>query len=282
MPDPLRLVRTIQLARQAFLATPGRRGRWIDLQEADEILVAGDLHGHLDNFRQLLRLVDLAAQPRRHLVLQELIHGKWAYPVGGDRSHQLLDLVAALKVQFPRQVHLLPGNHELAQAANRPIAKNEADLNELFRAGVRTAYGEQAEAVYSAYLELIAVLPLVLRSANRVLLSHSLPARSRLESFNLEVLRSETIASAELEPGGTVYSLVWDRDTSADTAEAFLAKMDADHLITGHIPCETGYEVPNPRQIILDCVGRPAGYCLFPANRPLTFDELKSCVRLLE
>ena len=32
------------------------------------------------------------------LVLQEVIHGKFRYPDGGDKSHQLLDLVAALRI----------------------------------------------------------------------------------------------------------------------------------------------------------------------------------------
>ena len=58
-------------------------------------------------------------------------------------------------------------------------------------------------------------------------------------------------------------------------------KVDADLLITGHIPCEKGFEVPNDRQVILDCMGSPACYCLLPADRPLAHDELVGCVRTL-
>src|SRR5437588_345537 len=106
MPDPVRLLRTLHRAREAFQATPGRRGHWIELTGADDVLVAGDLHGNLENFRELLHRADLDRQPRRHLVLQELLHGPYSYSAGGDKSHQLLDLVAALKCQYPERVHL--------------------------------------------------------------------------------------------------------------------------------------------------------------------------------
>jgi len=103
----------------------------------------------LENFRTLLKLADLAAHPRRHFVLQEVVHGPFRYPAGGDKSHQLLDLVAALAVQFPRQVHFLLGNHELSQWTNRRIEKADEDLNDLFRQGIETAYGKRADAVYA-------------------------------------------------------------------------------------------------------------------------------------
>jgi hypothetical protein len=49
----------------------------------------------------------------------------------------------------------------------------------------------------------------------------------------------------------------------------------------GHIPCERGFDVPNDQQLILDCMKAPAGYCLFPTDRPLTHAELVNCIRTL-
>jgi hypothetical protein len=281
MPDPGRLLTTLQLAVDAFRATPGRRGRVVDLQGATDVLVAGDLHGNLDNFRRLLPIADLARNPTRHFVLQEAIHGPYRYPAGGDRSHQLLDLIAALKCQFPRQVHFLIGNHELAQVTDRRIAKDDVELNDLFTEGVRSAYGTRADEVYAVYRDLIGVAPLALRTVNRVFLSHSLPPASLLSAFDPSVLERDESTDADCVPGGAVHALVWGRDTRPDTAAAFLQKMDADLLITGHIPCERGFDAPNGRQLILDSLGRPAGYCLFPADRPLTHPELLNCVGLL-
>jgi hypothetical protein len=85
----------------------------------------------------------------------------------------------------------------------------------------------------------------------------------------------------DLRPGGSVHALVWGRDTGTDNAAAFLRMADADLLITGHIPCDLGYEAPNDRQLILDSIGSPACYCLFPTDRPLTHRELIGLVKKL-
>ena len=281
MPDPDRLLKTLQRAADAFRATPGRRGRVVHPDGVTDVLIAGDLHGNVENFRRLLRIADLANHPARHLVLQEVVHGPFRYPAGGDRSHQLLDLVAALKCQYLRQAHFLIGNHELAQATGRDIAKDDVQLNDLFLQGVRTAYGARADDVYAGYLRLIAAAPVAVRTPNRVFVSHSLPPASRLAEFDPADLERDESTEADCRPGGAVHSLVWGRDTRAETAAAFLQKVDADLLVTGHIPSDRGFEAPNDRQLILDSLADPAAYCLFPADRPLTHAQLMECVHLL-
>jgi hypothetical protein len=279
MPDPDRLLHTLRLAAAAFRDTPGRRGRVVTAGGADDVLVAGDLHGNVDNFRKLLRAADLARQPRRHLVLQEVIHQPLV--IGSDTSHQLVDLVAALKCQYPDRVHFLIGNHELAQLTDRPILKGDDALNDLFWEGVWSAYKDRAEEVYGAYLTLFAAAPLTLRTPNRVFVSHSLPSTKWLDGFDPAALERDETAAAECLPGGSVFALVWGRDTAADHVAAFLERVDADLLVTGHIPCEKGFAVPNDRQVILDCMSAPAGYCLLPADRPISHDKLVACVRTL-
>jgi hypothetical protein len=281
MPDPDRLLHTLRRAVQAFRDTPGRRGRLVYLDGADDVLAAGDLHGNLENFRLLLQKANLGKHPDRHFVLQELIHGPHQYPNGGDKSHQLVDLLAALKCQYPRRVHMLLGNHELAQWTERRIAKEEFDLNKQFRQGALTAYGERGAEIYAAYLDLFAVVPLAVRTANRVFLSHSLPPSAQLAGFDPAVLKRDESDPQELLPGGGIHALVWGRNVSAANAAAFLQKVDADLLITGHIPCDRGFEVPNDRQLILDSLGVPACFCLFPADRPLTHSDLVGCVDTL-
>jgi hypothetical protein len=281
MPDPDRLLTTLRRAADAFRSTPGRRGRVVTLEGAADVFVCGDLHGNLDNFRRYLQAADLAGHPARHFVLQEVVHGPHRYPGGGDKSHQLVDLTAALKCQFPPRVHFLLGNHELAQAGGRPIGKDDVELNSLFFLGVEEAYGTRAADVYAAYKELFAAAPLALRTANRVFLSHSLPPAPRLAAFDPAALERDPTPEADCLPGGPVHSLLWGRDTRQEAAAAFLQKVDADLLITGHVPCEHGFDAPNERQVILDGAGRPAGYCLFPADRPLTHADLMRCVDIL-
>jgi hypothetical protein len=281
MPDPARLLTTLRAALQAFRDTPGRRGRLVSLNDVAEVFATGDLHGNVENFRRILLKADLRAHPGRHLVLQEVVHGPFRYPDGGDKSHQLLDLLAALECQHPRQVHFLPGNHEFSQATNRLVGKGDIDHNEIFRAGVRSAYAPHDDEIFAAYLDLLAAAPLALRTPNRVFLSHSLPSARHLANFDPAILEREKTDEADLEYGGAVHSLVWGRDTSAANVAAFLQKVDADLLITGHVPCEQGFAVPNDRQIILDSLGSPACYCLFPTDRPLTHAELVERVATL-
>ncbi|GIW84732.1 MAG: metallophosphoesterase [Thermogemmata sp.] len=282
MPAPERLLVLLRQARVLLRAMPGRQGRVINLMDADEAVICGDLHGHLANFQALLQVADLARHPRRHLVLQELIHGPFRYPQGGDKSHQLVDLFAALLVQFPKQVHYLLGNHELAQWTDRPILKGDVNCNELFEEGVRQAYGSWASSIYQAYLDLFAELPVLLRTPNRLVISHSLPSIRHSVHFALQRLQREPLDPTDLAPGGAIHSLVWGRDTTLDHVTAFLHHCDGDLLISGHLPCPDGFDIPHERQIILDCAASPASYLLIPLNRPVSHSDLVGCLRTVQ
>jgi hypothetical protein len=226
---------------------------------------------------------DLGKNPKRHLVLQEIIHGKLTYPGGGDKSHQLVDLFAALKCQYPRQVHMLLGNHELAQWTNRLVMKEDRDLNAIFKEGVIEAYGAgKGPEIYNTYLRLFGAMPLAIRTANRVFISHSFPREKHLNRFELRHLETDAFPQEDLRVGGPVYELLWGRDTRESNCAAFLKKVDSDWLVSGHVACDAGFEFPNSRQLILDCCDRPAAYALLPANHPLTAEDFKASVRTIE
>src|SRR5262249_28120215 len=157
-----------------------------------------------------------------------------------------VDLFAALKCQFPKQVHYIPGNHELAQWTARPVLKADENLNALFEEGVTEAYGKQfGPQVYATYLELFRALPVAVRAPNRVLICHSLPSGRSMPSFDPARLEADTYEPADLAPGGSINSLLWGRDTTLDNVTTFLTKMDADFLVSGHIACHQGFDVPN-------------------------------------
>jgi hypothetical protein len=263
-------------------ATPGRRGHFVELQNCTEVLVAGDLHGHVAHFQVMLKAADLGAHPTRHFVMQELIHGKFRYPRGGDKSHQLVDLFAALKSQFPKQVHYIPGNHELAQWTKRPVLKADENLNALFEEGVTEAYGtEFGPQVYAAYMELFQALPVALRTPNRVLICHSLPSGRAMPLFNPKRLEADVHDPADLQPGGSVHGILWGRDTTRETVMAFLEKMDADLLVSGHVACNDGYAIPNDKQVLVDCAESPAGFVQFATDHPLTHADLVNGIRII-
>jgi hypothetical protein len=284
MPDPEKILTTVRRATALCRTTPGRVGGLISLDAAtvDDVMVVGDLHGNIPAFQKVLQVAALAQNPRRHLVLQELVHGPRMYPDdGGDRSHQLVDLFSALKCQYADRVHLILGNHELSELTGRSIGKNGVALNALFRIGIETAYGEHGADIHAAYLDLFAALPLAVRTPNRVFICHTLPDASELESLDLSVLALENWPPEAMKRHGTVYALTWGRDTETETADRFAAMVDADLFITGHQPCEEGFRLANVRQIIIDGTDPHPAYCLFPASGAINIQSLLSRVRLL-
>jgi hypothetical protein len=282
MPDPDKLLPIIRRAIDLSRATPGRVGGVVTLRDVTDVMVVGDLHGNTPAFKAVLDAAALSSNPGRHLVLQELIHGNRHYPDDqGDRSHQLVDLVSALKCRYPDRVHLILGNHELSELTGRVISKNDRTLNADFRLGIRTAYGERADAIYRAYLELFAALPLAVRTENRVFICHTIPDAPDLDRLDLELLKADTWPPEAMARRGTVYALTWGRDTSPETLDRFAAMVDADWFITGHQPCEEGFQQPNHRQIVIDGTDPYPAYCLFPAREPMTIEALLGGVRIL-
>ena len=281
MPDPIKVLATVRRATDLFRRTPGRSGGLIRLDAAAEVMIVGDLHGNIPAFIKVLDAAALASHPARHLVLQELVHGPRFYPDdAGDRSHQLVDLVCALKCQYPDRVHLILGNHELSELTDRPIAKGGVALNALFKQGLETAYGAMAGEIHAAYLELFAALPLACRTANRVFLCHTIPDPKDVEKLAPEVFAADSWPKDWTCRGGPVYGITWGRCTEADNTEAFAAVVDADLFINGHQPCEEGFRQPSPRQLIIDGTDPYPAYCLFDAQGPVTIESLVASVRV--
>jgi len=282
MPDAARVLATIRQATRIFRESPGRHGSQVLLDDAEEVIVVGDLHGNIPALRQVFEYADLDNHKKRHLVLQELIHGPRMYPNdGGDRSHQLVDLVCGLKCRYARRVHVILGNHELSEITGRAIAKNGVPLNALYHIGVRTAYGELAEEICEAYRELFLAYPLAVRTPNRVLICHTMPDGHWLDQFDPEILQATSWTAPQMARGGSVYMLTWGRDIAPETADRFLGMMDADWLITGHQPCDEGYSVANHRQIIIDGTDPFPTFLHFDARDPITLEKLKAGIHVL-
>lgn len=282
MADADKTLKALRQATMLLRATPGRKGSLIEPVDCDEILVAGDLHGNLRNFRSILNLADLANRPRRHLVLQEFVHGSGRYPDGSCTSHQLLDLIAVLKCQYPSRVHLLPGNHELSEVTGRTIAKNGVALNTLFANGIEHAYGLDREVeVTAAYHEFILAMALAIRTANRLLLVHTIPDGWFLDKFDYFMFDVATIPAERRGKSTSMHHLLWDRDVDEASNRRFIERMGCDLAITGHIAAPNGFSAPNRVRLIVDCVDGPAACVLVPTTVRLTHEQLVERIVLL-
>lgn len=278
-----KIIATYGEATEANLRTPGREGNVVELPSTSggEVMITGDLHGHRRNFNLIRKLADLAAHPKRHLVLQEVCHGGPTYPSnGGCMSHAMLEDVAKLKVEFPHRVHFLLGNHELAELTDYPIQKNKQMLNLSFRLGLQNMYGPATEKVREAYFPFLRSCPLAVRLGAAVFICHSIPEQVDCRPFDA------TIFSRDIDPGeyferSGIFELVWGRDYRQKNAEAFAEVVDAEVLINGHEPCEEGFNSPNRRQVILDCCADKACYVVLPTDRDLTHADIVERVRRL-
>jgi len=283
MPDPQKILATIRKATELMRSTPGRSGSVIALDDADEVMVVGDLHGNLPAFRQALTIAALDRHPRRHLVLQELVHEiNKNDDDRPDRSHRLVDLVSALKCRYSQRVHLILGNHELSELTGRIIGKDGHTLNLRFRQGMELAYGVRTQDVYEAYLVLFAALPLAVRTPNRVFVCHTLPDARYLEALDLALLETDHWPEEAMKRGGTIYALTWGRDNAPETADRFAAMVDADWFITGHQPCDEGFRQASHRQIIIDGTNPYPAYCLFPALGAVTIESLLESTHIID
>ncbi len=278
-----RVISTYQKAAECNLLTSGREGNLVVVtpELADEVMITGDLHGNRRNFNLICRVAALENHPRRHLVVQEVCHGGPLYAAnGGCMSHTLLEDVAALKVDYPDQVHFLLGNHELAEMTDYPIQKKRQMLNLLFRLGLRHVYGAAAERVRAAYVEFIRTCPLAVRMPTGVFISHSVPDRCDVKRFDPSIFGRPLGLSEYLERT-SVFDLVWGRDYRQENAEVFARLVDAKVLINGHEPCPDGFSVPNRFQIVLDCCSEKACYVVLRPDQVLTQGEIVKRIRPL-
>ncbi|MBN2578417.1 MAG: metallophosphoesterase [Pirellulales bacterium] len=271
-------------ATEANLHTPERVGNVVvqTADSCDEVMLTGDLHGHRQNFNRIKKIAALDRHPRRHLVLQEVCHGGPVYREnGGCMSHTLLEDVAALKVKYPRQVHFLLGNHELAEMTDYPIQKNKQMLNLQFRLGLQQMYGPEIEKVREAYLPFLQSCPLAVRLPHGIFVSHSIPEACDTRPFDATIFDREIGYMEYFEQSG-VFHLVWGRDYRQENARAFAELVGASILINGHEPCYEGFGAPNDYQIVLDCCGEKAGYVILSTDRPWTHEEIMERVQLLK
>lgn len=229
---------------------PFRQGAILQFPNYGQVVMTGDLHGHVANFEKLQRYAMLERLAGRHVILHEMIHVETA-PGMADPSHELLLTAARYKCEYPEQVHFLQSNHELSQLTNHQILKAGRVVLEDFIRGVLEAYGPDGGAVvYESILDFLESFPLAARTPNRIWMSHSLPALYDLASFDPQILNRHASA-LDREPGGSVYQLVWGRRFSDEHVEACRRMFEADYFLLGHIPQESGYDVRFGRIVIL-------------------------------
>jgi len=267
--DASAVIDVLEDAADANLDDPRRAGSVVEPPNRGTLVVTGDLHDNLAHLGAALRLADLDASPDHHLVLHEVIHGGRLI-AGRDLSFGTLARIAALKVRYPAQVVMMPGNHELAQLLSRGIVKNGTYVVEAFDAGLDHLYGEDADGVRRALSGLIRSMPLAIRCCDRsVFIAHSLPGPKQIDGFDATVLDRVPTADDYAAPHGPVYRLVWGRKHTHAVVEAMREATGASAFVLGHQAVERGYTIEHERVLILNSDHDRGKALPLPLDQPL-------------
>ncbi len=271
---------TYRAAAQHNRDEPFLRGSTIVLPNYGQLVVTGDLHGHRRNLQRIMNFCDLHHAPARHVVLHEIIHEEPEGIDGQDMSHEVLLDAAKWKTAYPEQIHFLQSNHELAQLIEQDITKGGRVVTYSFLAGMRETYGESYTAVADALLEFIASYPLAIRTANRVMISHSLPGPEMMKSFDPTVLDREP-TGRDLGDGGSGYMLVWGRHQTKKQLDDLSEELNVNTFICGHQPQDMGYDVVANRLIIVASDHNHGVLLPFDLKKQYTTDDLVEAIRPL-
>ncbi len=222
------------------------------------MIATGDLHGHRRNFERIVSFADLASNPDRHVVLQEIIHGGPVDAEGGCLSYQLLFEAARYKLNFPDRVHIIMGNHDTACINGSRVIKDGKEMNRSMREALCREFEGNAAEVEQAIKEFLLSEPLAVRTENRIWLSHSLPADHFLDKFDVEVLQRPLEVGDTVKPGstsspqgGSAYLLTWGRNMSQQTLDRMAELLDVDLFILGHQPQEKGWAQAGQNLLII-------------------------------
>ncbi|MEW6251486.1 MAG: metallophosphoesterase [Planctomycetota bacterium] len=256
---------------------PNRSGSLLTFGSAGQLVMTGDLHGHLGNFEKLRRFCALARSPGRYVILHELMHTEPDPPGTPDFSIDLVLRAAEWKRDFPDNIFFLQSNHEVSQLYAHEITKGGRCVLADFERGVEARFGAGAAAVLEAVNEYIESLPLAARLDNGIFLSHSIPDALYVDHFDLSILQREPTA-IDMSPGGPGYALVWGRFQTADVVEAFARRLGVEVIIVGHTPQEMGWARMG-RMLILASDHAHGVFLPIDLSRKYTAEELEPHIR---
>jgi predicted phosphodiesterase len=222
----------------------------VHLPAEGNLVITGDIHGHLRNFERIVAFSDLPNNPDRHIILQEIIHGGPEDSQGGCLSYKLLFEAIRYKLTFPDQVHMIMGNHDTAFINNSEVMKDGKEMNRAMRQAIEREFKQASDNVALAIRQFLFSQPLAIRCNNRIWISHSLPNDRSIDKFNPKILERQLKINDVVRPG-SAYLLTWGRKHSQAILDKLAGIFDVDIFILGHQPQEQGWNQAGDNLIII-------------------------------
>jgi len=247
---PQTIIDLLNKGIEAGNADKFRRGNLIHLPANGSLILTGDIHGHRRNFERIVAFADLADNPDRHIVLQEIIHGGPEDSQGGCLSYQLLFDAVRYKLTFPDRVHIIMGNHDTAFINSSEVMKDGKEMKRAMRLALDREFKQTGANVELAIRQFLFSQPLALRCENRIWVSHSLPGDRFVNKFDPKILDRQLKVNDVVRPG-SAYLLTWGRKHSQALLDKMAKLFDVDIFILGHQPQEQGFSQAGDNLIII-------------------------------
>jgi hypothetical protein len=247
---PQTIVDLLNKGIEACNADKFRRGNLIHLPADGSLVITGDIHGHRRNFERIVAFADLANNPNRHIVLQEIIHGGPEDSQGGCLSYKLLLDAVRYKLDFPDRVHIIMGNHDTACINSSEVMKDGREMNRAMRLAMDREFEQAGADVGLAIRQFLFSQPLAIRCDNRIWVSHSLPGDRYIDKFDPKILDRQLKINDVVRPG-SAYLLTWGRKHSRQLLDKMAKLFDVDIFILGHQPQEQGWSRVGDNLIII-------------------------------
>jgi len=260
---PQTIIDLLNKGVKANIADKFRRGNLICLPADGSLVVAGDIHGHRRNFERIVAFAELADNPDRHIVMQEIIHGGPEDSEGGCLSYKLLFDVVRYKLSFPDRVHIIMGNHDTAFISSSEVMKNGKEMNRSMRLALEREFRQEGPDIELAIRELLFSQPLAVKSENRIWLSHSLPSGRYVDKFDRQILDRQ-LKIDDCERPGSAYLLTWGRNHSQSLLDKMAELFDVDIFILGHQPQQGGWSRAGENLVIITSEHNHG--CLLPVD----------------
>jgi len=258
----------------------GRSGNIINLPDKGRLIITGDLHGNISGYELIAKYANLEANPDTHIIFQEIIHGGPEDFLGGCLSFKLLVKVAALKIQYPDNVHFIMANHDMSAICGTDVLRGGKEMTKAFHAAIDRYYGTYSEMVLLALRQFLFSQALAVRTPNGILVSHSLPANRFEKDFDFTIF-DRPLTMTDINRPNSAYLLVWGRDHSADFLERFADKMGVKLFVVGHQKQDDGWKRVDPNMLILACDHNNGSIASIDLSKQYSLDELCNCVSYL-
>ena len=245
-----------------------RQGNLVCLPPIGSLVISGDIHGHRRNFEKITAFADLANNPDRHIVLQEIIHGGPQDSKGRCLSYELLFDAVRYKLSFPDRIHIIMGNHDAAFISNSGVMKDGKEMNRSMRSALDQQFQQSSADVKLAMKQLLLSQPLAVKCDNRIWMSHSLPSDRFADKFDPQIFDRQ-IKNDDCKKPGSAHLLTWGRNHTQTLLDKMAELFDVDIFVLGHQPQPNGWKHVGKNLIVIASDHNHG--CLLPIDLSISY-----------